>query len=463
MDGTILRVGKMTFADTKQQRNADDPICYLDYHDIAGQIETADRALALEVPSVIAIVQAWIVWLVPLNGEHACIQCFQLWRFDSLSLNAFAAAPSSNMLDAPFPAGSPLIEALLRSYLEVMQKSHRVCETVRRIDLHSGAVSDHPLLGHSECDRCRLQKKMSTEPQVVDPRTVDLASKKLRASTLDQIAKNAFPGLVDQRLGLVRFVEHHLSPPLLSVAKASLCAEDAPRRFENGYGRTGNLLEDPAIAVIEAMERYAGMRLRSRKETVRGCYDGLKDRAVDPELFILHADEQRDEPGFRLARYDSYQEIDWVWAYSFRHSEPRLVPAQLAYYGLRPSRFVGGEFVFEVSNGCAAGSTMLEAALFGLLEVIERDAFLASWYSCRQVTQIDGTSCSDSKAKALMARLRAEGLQVSIFDIGVGLPSAALAVKIVNHDRRFGPSMAYAAAAHVTAERALVSALQERQ
>jgi ribosomal protein S12 methylthiotransferase accessory factor len=99
--------------------------------------------------------------------------------------------------------------------------------------------------------------------------------------------------------------------------------------------------------------------------------------------------------------------------------------------------------------------------LFGLLEVIERDAFLVSWHSGRLAAQIDAAGCGDPKARAMMARLQAEGLNLGIFDIGVGLPGAALAVKILDPDRRFGPSMAYAAAAHVTAEGALVGALQE--
>lgn len=428
------------------------------YHDIAGQLAAAEHTAANGDHTTILLQQSQIFWLLPANGRRACIRCFQLWRIDRQSLNATAGAVTPGAAETEHTAILPLLQPMIECYLETASRSQSAWDLVRRIDLRTGECSDHPLLRHRECHRC--DQSESDGPDISDPRTLAPITNVLRGASLGHLTASAFPGLVDERLGPIRVVTHGLTPAMVSVAEALTYAEDASDRFDSGYGRTGNVIDDPAIAVIEAAERYAGMRPRHRKAMVRATFDELGARAIDPELFILHTEAQAQEPDYGLSPYLRDREIDWVWAYSFRERAPRLIPAQLAYFALPPNPR-GGRFVFEVSNGCAAGSTVLEAALFGLLEIIERDAFLASWYSNRSVTRIDDAGCNNLRARALLARLRAEGLQVEVFDIGVGLPAATLAVKVLDPERRFGPSMAYAAAAHVTAEGALVGALQE--
>ena len=43
----------------------------------------------------------------------------------------------------------------------------------------------------------------------------------------------------------------------------------------------------------------------------------------------------------------------------------------------------------ESSNGCASGGCLTEAVYFGLMEVIERDAFLLAWYGRARLPEID--------------------------------------------------------------------------
>jgi len=58
-----------------------------------------------------------------------------------------------------------------------------------------------------------------------------------------------------------------------------------------------------------------------------------------------------------------------VWGYSCATADLWLVPEILTYYHSTEPRHGS---VQECSNGCASGGSMVEAILFGLLELIER-------------------------------------------------------------------------------------------
>lgn len=58
-------------------------------------------------------------------------------------------------------------------------------------------------------------------------------------------------------------------------------------------------------------------------------------------------------------------------------NRPILVPESIAYYSLGHR----DAYVYETSNGCAIGGSLEEAIFHGILEVVERDAFLLTWYA----------------------------------------------------------------------------------
>ncbi len=330
---------------------------------------------------------------------------------------------------------------------------------VRRVDLADGAATDHFFLRHPACSKCGADAVPRTEQAALD--LAAGAGHPRRARPLEEIRKAVFPYVLDERTGLIRQVTHRLDLSFLSASTSLLYPFRDPENVERGFGRTGRFADDPTVSAIEALERFAGMSPRNGRSVRRGSFDDLREEAVDPEEFILHEAEQYEEPGFHLARYDPDKEIDWVEAYSFRTRSRRLVPLQLAYFGMSSNQLTGGCFVYEVSNGCAAGSSLAEAALFGLAEVIERDAFMVAWHSARPLRRIDPTGCTLPMVAAMLARLRAEGLEVDVLDIGAGLPGCALAVKIVDLDLRWGPHVTYATATDWQPEHALRSALQE--
>ena len=139
-----------------------------------------------------------------------------------------------------------------------------------------------------------------------------------------------------------------------------------------------------------------------------------------------------------------------------------LIPEQLAYYALGPENSRSSpRFVYETSNGCALGGSVAEAVLHGLFEVIERDAFLASWYARRPVPRVDTWAVDDPLVRSVLARFGAEGMQVEVLDIRAGLPTPAFAVSVTGGGREDRPALALAAGAHLDPVRALQGALVE--
>src|SRR6185369_1672128 len=120
---------------------------------------------------------------------------------------------------------------------------------------------------------------------------------------------------------------------------------------------------------------------------VVGSYHDLADDALDPRDCGVYPD-QVYAASHVLTPFDPDRPIEWVWGYSLRDERPVLVPQRICYYG---SGSRAGAFVMECSNGCASGSSIEEAIMFGLLELVERDAFLIGWYGGIDLPEIDLT------------------------------------------------------------------------
>lgn len=114
-------------------------------------------------------------------------------------------------------------------------------------------------------------------------------------------------------------------------------------------------------------------------------------------------------------------------------------------------------YVQDSSNGCAAGGSDEEAQLFGLLEVIERDAFLLAWYADLPLRAIDPDTVADAQSRAYLQRLRLLGRTVRFLDatVGIGVPTVIAVCDTASGGLCFG------AGSHPDPERALQSALVE--
>lgn len=403
------------------------------------------------------------LWLGPVAGPGFCIRCFQLWRSNSWSAAAARRAGALGRTSpSPLPPALAAWSAATLAAAAAAPVREELAATMLHASLDRHAVTGHRVIRHPGCALCAKEAGGCVRQASADPLHDLPAEAPLRTAALGALGETLLPLVVDGRCGPVRFVSHRVASRVLPAAVAGLCPTGAPVDVEKGYGRTGNGRHSRTVAVLEALERYAAMCDRTGRSAIAGSFAALGERAMDPSRFILHGPQQMTEPGFRLGRYDPREVYDWVEAWSLTRGEAVLVPAQLVHYALnRIGKVRGGRFVYETSNGCAAGSSTAEATLSGLLEVIERDAFLASWYARAPVRRIDPAGCRDELVRALVARIAAEGLSLDVYDIAAGVAVPAIAVRVTDPEQRLGPATLYAAGAHLCPADALRAALME--
>jgi ribosomal protein S12 methylthiotransferase accessory factor len=226
---------------------------------------------------------------------------------------------------------------------------------------------------------------------------------------------------------------------------------------EGCAGRTNSYADSELTAILEGLERYCGLSPRGKRTVVHDSFHNVKDRALNPVQVGVHEKEQYERPDFPFKPFDPDRSIDWVWGYSFLQERPILVPELLAYY----SSGCGHGFVYETSNGCALGGSLEEAIFYGILEVVERDSFLLTWYAQLPIPRLDPYSAGDLELSLMIERLQeVAGYDVHLFNSTMehGIPCVWVLAK--NRTQK-GVNLICAAGAGPDPVKAVKSAIHE--
>ncbi|MFD5565652.1 TOMM precursor leader peptide-binding protein [Kitasatospora griseola] len=221
-------------------------------------------------------------------------------------------------------------------------------------------------------------------------------------------------------------------------------------------GQANSFRASRSLAFLEGLERYAGTHRRSNTPLLTDSYRNLGAAALDPRECGLYSERTyRDDP--MLGPFDPDRPIPWVQGWSLRDQKSVLVPARLCYYS---AGVAADNFVFECSNGCAIGSCLEEAILYGLLELIERDAFLIGWYGHARLPEIDLTASTGPALRAMLDRAALLGYDVHAFDNRIDLAVPVVTALAVRRDGGPG-TLAFAASAGFDPEDTVESAVSE--
>lgn len=333
----------------------------------------------------------------------------------------------------------------------------RIRNALLYIDLDTLSIHRHSFLPDPRCPVCGdLPDDSPAQASIVlEPRKKP-GPDVYRVGSMENQPDDLITTYVDAETGLIRG---------LTIGEgAGVVTASAPMGLrgmavERGFGRTRSYRISRTIAILEALERHGGMEPGGKRTVVEASYEEVAPQAIDPRTLGLHPAARYGEPGFRFQPFDTSRSYRWVWAYSFALQQPILVPESYAYYRTGS----GDAFVYEISNGCALGSCIEEAILYGILEVAERDAFLMTWYASMPVTRIDLDSATDRTITLMGEAIRAEtGYTATVFDTTLeqGIPCVwALAVQDVHNEQR--PMAVCAAGSHLDPQRAVENALSE--
>ena len=226
---------------------------------------------------------------------------------------------------------------------------------------------------------------------------------------------------------------------------------------EGTAGRTHSYALSELTAIMEGIERYCGIMARGKRTVIFDSYRNLKVHALNPSEIGLHTNEYYEQADFPYLPFSPDQPIHWVWAYSLIQDKSILVPEQLAYYSLG----CGEGFVYETSNGCAVGGSLEEAIFYGIMEVLERDSFLLTWYAKLNLPRLDPASANDQELLLMIERARAvAGYDIHLYNSTMehGIPC----IWALAHNRKEnGLNIICAAGAHLDPIRAAKSAIYE--
>ncbi|UQZ81072.1 YcaO-like family protein [Paenibacillus konkukensis] len=287
---------------------------------------------------------------------------------------------------------------------------------VNLIDLNT---TIHYILPDASCPVCGQCSEDSKEAaQLTLGSCKKLSRDTYRSRSMSDLQKVLVKDYWDSRTGLFNGREFSF----LSTFACAVVNLPLPMANELTGGHSHSFAGSELAAILEGLERYCGIAPRGKRTVVYDSFVNLKDDAIDPLKVGLHAQEHMERPDFPYLRFDPDADISWVWGYSLLQERPILVPELLAYYSLG----YGGGFVYETSNGCALGGSREEAILHGILEIVERDSFLMTWYAKLPVPRLDYRSSGDKELVTMIERVRAvTGYEVLLYNTTMenGIPS----------------------------------------
>ena len=211
------------------------------------------------------------------------------------------------------------------------------------------------------------------------------------------------------------------------------------RGLSGGKGRTDT--QAKASAMCEAIERYSGV-WRGDEPVVRSSFKQLGDAAVHPMELLRFSETQyqnraewnsHQSGGLHVVPepFDPERQIDWSQVWSISTDQARFVPSAYCYFGNPDGAH--NAFCYSDSNGNAAGNTLEEAILQGMLELVERDAVAIWWYNRLRVPGVNLSSLNDPYVGLLQEYYASMGRSLWVLDIttDLGIPAfAAISHKI---------------------------------
>ncbi len=339
---------------------------------------------------------------------------------------------------AAMPASLTLAHGFAAQHITRLASGERhLDEDVLSLDLRSNEIRRHKIRSVSTCEICADPNDVASE-RLVQPiiiRSNELDSPMRlgwRVATLDEMRMRLAP-LVSPITGIVmatsEFIDHcglhivnmdHTAPIPVGAGR------DTNIHWANGSAGVGETETQARVACIaEAAERYCcGWTGTEPRRTAR--LDELGDDVVTPQELLQFSERQYEgREAWNPAHgdfnhipvpFDSNMSIDWSPAWSLTKERQKWIPTRHCYFG-----YAGGkgdhEFCFSDSNGCASGAILEEAILYGMLELIERDACALFWYNrvCRP--QIDLDEFSSTLLDRVRSELSLTGKSLHVLDL----------------------------------------------
>ena len=418
---------------------------YAHHHDVLHLPVRCDGALGLVGP-------------VQYRGAAGCLNCAETRRLMTLSSRTLLHQPLSRDPDLRFagllsPALLDGVAALTDAVLTDPAAHQGTVWT-----LHSGRATwtAHQVRPLGGCAVCQPLAADSSDAAVFDLAPQPLPDPRvLRRPNPLLVTADLRDDLHDPLFGPVYQVLRTEDSPLSSTS--ALLSRGVPVR-EGGYGRSLDFDSSERVALLEAVERFRASRPGGRATSLRASFAELGDsRAIDPARLGLPEPAYDGHRMSATVPYTPDLQLHWVYGWSLTRGAAVAVPEHVAYWDAPR----GPRVVYECSSGCSLGGSPQEAALYGLFEVAERDAFLMAWYGRTPLPRAR-TARPDPVVEQLTDRAALLGYAVTVLDAtnDFEIP-AVVAVARYQDSEPTAPQAFIAAGAHHDPRAAVRAAVAE--
>ncbi|MEM1271120.1 MAG: YcaO-like family protein, partial [Bacteroidota bacterium] len=311
--------------------------------------------------------------------ELACVRCVARHALDNtVDPSGHVVAKHVRKTGFVYPFGTASL-GLVPVLLKAIDVGH-----LARVDVRAGTVTYAPILVHPTCSCAMAPEPGPLEPVVTGP--------DLRAGEPAAPEPSAYASLVHK--------ERLTFDPAGSITCLTHSYRSSGRVEDVCGGRALSVAAAKRSARCEAVERHHVVHVT--RPLHRASFAALAEPALDPEALHVH----RPFAPAGSPQYHADLPLRWAAGWSLTQDRKTWVPAQEVWFETlalpdEPA------LVQPTTSGCAVGSSLTEAVLHALIELIERDAFLAAWYARRPVREIPISALDDAGFQALLQRAQA--------------------------------------------------------
>lgn len=363
----------------------------------------AQECVRLQVPACFLQRSNDLVWLVPQDADvdRPCYLCFILrnlaCRDDYIDVMFGDAGAEPAGVKGPVGLGPQAAELAQRfvTWIGGRNPVRPFWSEVLEIHIATGSERLHWFAKHPNCPVCRGHTVQDADGSAfyrVPP---------LDASALVSPVCGLIRQISEDQFGGAHLVTAHSSNPRLAVGGI---------RHE-GLGCGTQPRGARLAAMGEAIEHYAAATWEPA--STDACRPPAASRT------ILDAEQLLGSPAKIRTVNDGSRE--YLRVHSLRHETPRYMPIHMA--GGRP--LPAGWPPINLSSGVAAHTSRAASISHALAELVERDAFLMTWWATLPVEGYIAKSHPDSAIRAVLAAVTRMGMTIHLYRLPVAVAGHA--------------------------------------
>ncbi|MBI2609904.1 YcaO-like family protein [Candidatus Giovannonibacteria bacterium] len=204
------------------------------------------------------------------------------------------------------------------------------------------------------------------------------------------------------------------------------------------------------------------------KNSVESNYEDLKGKALN--IFKLAGFSEEQKSNLSNLKFNTQTELRWLEAFSVQGNEKMYCPLQLASsnFAYRNQRLSPTQNRKEpllrwcITTGLASGRNMVEAIVKGIMEVIERDAFMITYLNklSPEVVDLDYVSAQDEEINAIIKNFQRYRLEPYIVRLPSDFP-VHIYLAVILDRTGLGPAFCVGASADFDFKQAIIDSLSE--